>query len=82
MIPKWRISPTIIATTRSKTTVKTRVKNIIKISGITFVLTVFTIFLHSLILYATMNKIAAMVGIGISEASGIKNKRTKRSTNA
>ena len=68
--------PTSMATTKSKITVSTNevTKTIISLLGA--VLTKFTKVRHWHILYATINRIAAMVGIGIIPAYGIKTTNT------
>lgn len=70
--------PAAIAATRSNTTVRTKVvtSTVMSLLGAVFMRCLNS--LHSLILYATMKRIAAIVGIGISSASGIRNRRTSR----
>ena len=68
--------PTSMATTKSKITVSTNevTKTIISLLGA--VLTKFKNVRHWHILYATINRIAAIVGIGIIPAYGIKTTNT------
>ena len=68
-----------MATTKSKTTVNTNVIKSTKISNNFFVFRIDTNLRHSLILYATIKSIAAITGIGINAAYGIKTSKTKKS---
>ena len=74
--------PTSIATTRSKTTVSNIVVSNTNISDFGECLTRLTISLQPLILYATINRIAAIAGIGIHAAYGISTTSTIRSVTA
>ena len=74
-------SPTSIATTRSNTTVRTNVNSKTIISDLGDVLIKCTNFSKPHMLYATWKSIAAMQGIGISFASGIRRTSTRTSVN-
>ena len=75
-------SPTPIATTRSNTTVNINVTKRTIVSLLGEVFTRWAKVLQPLILYATMKRIAAMAGIGISFARGISETSISKSTAA
>ena len=74
-IKQAKITPTIIATTRSKTTVITAVtkRTITSATGAVFI--VLITLLKPQVLYATIKSTAATVGIGIYAVNGIKSVR-------
>ena len=69
-----------MATTRSNTTVRTNVMMRTMISLLGAVFTMLTKGLHWHMLYATMNSTAAMTGMGMKDAYGIKSTSTRSST--
>ena len=71
--------PISIATTRSKSTVRIKEAKSTMISLFGAVSTSFTKVRHWHILYATINRIAAIVGIGIIPAYGISTTSTMTS---